>query len=51
MRHDVLDVEVSSLARSVIWPQYIKDRVTSTYLYFGLGLGATAGEIHENKTF
>lgn len=43
MRHDVLDVEVSSLARSVIWPQYIKDRVTSTYLYFGLGLGATAG--------
>ena len=43
LKHDALDTEVSALARSIIWPEYISSRVKSTYMYFGLGLAATGG--------
>ena len=43
LKHDALDVEVSALARSIIWPEYITSRIKSTYFYFGLGLAATGG--------
>lgn len=31
-----------ALERSAVWPQYIKDRVSSTYQYFGASIGITA---------
>lgn len=29
--------------RAGLWPQYVRERVQSTYSYFGAGLGITAG--------
>ncbi|XP_002735043.1 growth hormone-inducible transmembrane protein-like [Saccoglossus kowalevskii] len=34
--------EVGALEKAAIWPQYVRDRLRSTYLYFGAGLGMTA---------
>ncbi|XP_070543939.1 growth hormone-inducible transmembrane protein-like [Ptychodera flava] len=34
--------EVGALEKSAIWPQYVRDRIKSTYLSFGAGLGMTA---------
>jgi len=51
LKHDALDVEVSALARSIIWPEYITSRIKSTYFYFGLGLAATGGTMALTKNF
>ncbi|XP_071506352.1 growth hormone-inducible transmembrane protein-like [Diadema antillarum] len=37
-----LSREVGAIERAAIWPQYVRDRVRSTYTYFGLGVAATA---------
>jgi len=34
--------EAGALDRSVVWPQYVKERIRDTYLYFGASIGATA---------
>lgn len=34
--------EVGALEKQAMWPQYVKDRIKDTYLYFGASLGATA---------
>ncbi|XP_072851168.2 growth hormone-inducible transmembrane protein [Pogona vitticeps] len=34
--------EVGAIEKAVIWPQYVKDRIRSTYLYFGGSVGLTA---------
>merc|ERR1719431_2176708 len=34
--------EVGAVDKAVMWPQYVKDRVKDTYMYFGASLGATA---------
>lgn len=39
-----------ALERSAVWPQYIKDRISSTYSYFGAGLGITAGAAYAAST-
>jgi hypothetical protein len=31
-----------ALERYAVWPQYIKDRIRSTYSYFGAGIGISA---------
>jgi len=35
--------EMGAVDKAVMWPQYVKDRVADTYLYFGGSLVATAG--------
>jgi len=35
--------EMGAVDKAVMWPQYVKDRVADTYLYFGGSLAATAG--------
>lgn len=37
-----LSSEVGTVDKAVAWPQYVKDRVKDTYMYFGASLGATA---------
>ncbi|KAF4084740.1 hypothetical protein AMELA_G00109330 [Ameiurus melas] len=34
--------ELGALEKSVIWPQYVKDRIHSTYMYFAGSVGVTA---------
>lgn len=34
--------EVGAIERAVIWPQYVKDRIRSTYMYFAGSIGLTA---------
>uniref|UniRef100_U3FAU8 Growth hormone-inducible transmembrane protein n=1 Tax=Micrurus fulvius TaxID=8637 RepID=U3FAU8_MICFL len=34
--------EIGALEKAVIWPQYVKDRIRSTYLYFAGSVGLTA---------
>jgi len=34
--------EMGAVDKAVAWPQYVKDRVKDTYMYFGASLGATA---------
>jgi len=43
--------EISALARSVLWPEYVKNRMQGTYVYFGLGLVATAATMMATKNF
>jgi len=35
--------ELGAVDKAVMWPQYVKDRVKDTYMYFGGSLVATAG--------
>jgi len=35
--------EMGAVDKAVMWPQYVKDRVKDTYMYFGGSLFATAG--------
>lgn len=35
-----------ALDRSAVWPQYIRDRISSTYQYFGASLGITAASAY-----
>merc|ERR1719436_872088 len=35
--------EMGAVDKSVAWPQYVKDRIKDTYMYFGGSLAATAG--------
>jgi len=35
--------EVGAVDKAVVWPQYVKDRIRDTYMYFGGSLVATAG--------
>ena len=41
----MFDIEVSALARSQLWPEYITARLQKTYLYFGAGIAVTGGRI------
>uniref|UniRef100_H3CBI0 Growth hormone inducible transmembrane protein n=1 Tax=Tetraodon nigroviridis TaxID=99883 RepID=H3CBI0_TETNG len=34
--------EIGAIERAVIWPQYVKDRIHSTYMYFAGSVGLTA---------
>ncbi|XP_018413914.1 PREDICTED: growth hormone-inducible transmembrane protein [Nanorana parkeri] len=34
--------EVGAIEKAVIWPQYVKDRIRSTYMYFAGSIGLTA---------
>ncbi|KAM3834754.1 growth hormone-inducible transmembrane protein isoform 1-T6 [Vipera latastei] len=34
--------EIGALEKAVIWPQYVKDRIRSTYMYFAGSVGLTA---------
>ncbi|KAK9530261.1 hypothetical protein VZT92_011775 [Zoarces viviparus] len=34
--------EIGAIEKSVIWPQYVKDRISSTYMYFAGSIGLTA---------
>jgi len=34
------------LDRSATWPQFIRERIHSTYTYFGAGLGVTAASAY-----
>ncbi|GAA6092341.1 growth hormone-inducible transmembrane protein [Tachysurus ichikawai] len=34
--------EIGALEKAVIWPQYVKDRIHSTYMYFAGSVGITA---------
>ncbi|TMS22108.1 Cadherin-related family member 1 [Larimichthys crocea] len=34
--------EIGAIEKAVIWPQYVKDRIHSTYLYFAGSVGMTA---------
>ncbi|XP_060710257.1 growth hormone-inducible transmembrane protein [Hemiscyllium ocellatum] len=34
--------EIGAIEKAVIWPQYVKDRIRSTYMYFSGGIGLTA---------
>ncbi|CAL9699276.1 unnamed protein product [Knipowitschia caucasica] len=34
--------EIGAIEKSVIWPQYVKDRIHSTYMYFAGSVGFTA---------
>ncbi|CAI9547057.1 unnamed protein product [Staurois parvus] len=34
--------EVGAVEKAVIWPQYVKDRIRSTYMYFAGSIGLTA---------
>eukprot|EP00088_Acartia_fossae_P019206 TRINITY_DN21177_c0_g1_i1.p1 TRINITY_DN21177_c0_g1~~TRINITY_DN21177_c0_g1_i1.p1 ORF type:complete len:329 (-),score=104.29 TRINITY_DN21177_c0_g1_i1:368-1354(-) len=35
--------EVGAVEKQMIWPQYVKDRIRDTYMYFGGSILATAG--------
>jgi len=35
--------EMGAVDKAVVWPQYVKDRIKDTYMYFGGSLVATAG--------
>lgn len=35
-----------ALERSAVWPQYIRDRISSTYQYFGASIGLTAASAY-----
>jgi len=35
--------EAGAIDRSMVWPEYVKDRVKTTYMYFGSSLGICAG--------
>jgi len=37
-----LSSEAGALEKSAIWPQYVKDRIKTTYMYFGGSLAVTA---------
>jgi len=43
--------EVSALARSVLWPEYVKSRMQGTYVYFGVGLAVTGATMMVTKNF
>ncbi|PWA21491.1 hypothetical protein CCH79_00003088, partial [Gambusia affinis] len=34
--------EIGAIEKSMIWPQYVKDRIHSTYMYFAGSIGLTA---------
>ncbi|XP_028844083.1 growth hormone-inducible transmembrane protein [Denticeps clupeoides] len=34
--------EIGAIEKAVIWPQYVKDRIHSTYMYFAGSMGMTA---------
>ncbi|KAF7705694.1 growth hormone-inducible transmembrane protein [Silurus meridionalis] len=34
--------EIGAVEKSIIWPQYVKDRIHSTYMYFAGSVGVTA---------
>jgi len=34
---------IGAIEKQMVWPQYVKDRIRDTYMYFGGGLLATAG--------
>ncbi|XP_046888882.1 growth hormone-inducible transmembrane protein [Hypomesus transpacificus] len=34
--------EIGAIEKAVIWPQYVKDRIHSTYMYFAGSIGLTA---------
>lgn len=34
--------EIGAIEKSIVWPQYVKDRIRSTYLYFAGSIGLTA---------
>lgn len=34
--------EIGAIEKAVIWPQYVKDRIRSTYMYFAGSIGLTA---------
>ncbi|XP_038265130.1 growth hormone-inducible transmembrane protein [Dermochelys coriacea] len=34
--------EIGAIEKAVIWPQYVKDRIRSTYMYFAGSVGLTA---------
>ncbi|KAM9325840.1 growth hormone-inducible transmembrane protein [Gastrophryne carolinensis] len=34
--------EVGAVEKAVVWPQYVKDRIRSTYMYFAGSIGLTA---------
>lgn len=36
-----LSNQPGAIEKSMIWPQYVKDRITSTYLYFGSSIAVT----------
>lgn len=38
-----LSNEAGALEKSAIWPQYVKDRIKTTYMYFGGALAITTG--------
>merc|ERR1719245_2560379 len=38
-----LSGEMGAVEKSVMWPQYVKDRIRDTYMYFGASVAATAG--------
>jgi hypothetical protein len=38
-----LSNEAGAIDRSVMWPQYVKDRIRDTYGYFAASIGLTAG--------
>merc|ERR1719412_3077842 len=38
-----LSGEMGAAEKSVMWPQYVKDRIRDTYMYFGGSVLATAG--------
>lgn len=35
--------EPGAIDRQIVWPQYVKERIRDTYMYFGASLGLTAG--------
>merc|ERR1712180_159566 len=35
--------EVGAAEKAMIWPDYVKQRIRDTYMYFGASLGVTAG--------
>lgn len=37
-----LSKELGAVERSMLWPQYVKDRIKSTYMYFGSSIALTA---------
>uniref|UniRef100_A0A8D0DUV3 Growth hormone inducible transmembrane protein n=1 Tax=Salvator merianae TaxID=96440 RepID=A0A8D0DUV3_SALMN len=34
--------EIGAIEKAIIWPQYVKDRIRSTYMYFAGSIGLTA---------
>ncbi|XP_075054404.1 growth hormone-inducible transmembrane protein [Mixophyes fleayi] len=34
--------EIGAIEKAVVWPQYVKDRIRSTYMYFAGSIGLTA---------